>query len=153
MKELNQRICLEKKWSNNCVKNGIPLPRKDGRVLSISPTAYYYYTGVNADGYDSIKYKELSKKVHKNERGEIEKEVLLLISKNRNYLGYYFFELKNELINLSYDEFNKVIKYSIKKDKYNRVQRLLRKWEQLSHKYHYKITGGIRRINDRLQNN
>lgn len=143
-KILNRRICLEKKWSNKCVKHGVPLPIKNGRVLSISPSAYYYHTGVNANGSDIRKYRELSEKAHDGERKEVEEEVFSLIDK-RYYC--YFFEVKDMLIGVPYDEFNRIIGKPTKKDKYNRVQRLLRKWEQISHKCHYKVTGAIRRIN------
>lgn len=148
-KNLNKRICLEKKWSNICVKQGIPLPTKNGRVLSLSPSAYYYHTGVNADGYDKSLYQDLSESLHDGERGDIEKEVIDLIQVNLCMFGKYFFELKDELINKDYDTFNKILGHSIKKDKYNRVQRLLRKWEQISHKHHYKVKGALRRLNDK----
>lgn len=144
--KISKRICLEKKWSNNCVKHNISLPRKNGRILSLSPSAYYYHTGINASGEDIKKYKFLSQYAHEDERKEIEDEVLKLTKLN---LNMYFFELKDELIELTYEEFNKYIGYSIKKDKFNRVQRLLKKWEQISHKYHYKVTGALRRINEK----
>lgn len=143
----NRRICLEKKWSNICVKHNITLPIKNGRLLSISPSAYYYHTGINACGEDIREYRKLSQLLHCGEREEIEKEVFELIEKEY-YM--YFFEVKDVLKNLPYDVFCQEIGRYIKKDKYNRVQRLFRKWEQLSHKYHYKITGGLRRINDKI---
>lgn len=146
-KALNKRICLEKKWSNNCVKHNCYLPSKAGRVLSVSPSAYYHYTGVNACGEDIREYRKLSQSLHCGEREEIEKEVLAIISKEY-YL--YFFEIKDILKNLSYDDFCQEIEKYIKKDKYNRVQRLFRKWEQLSHKCHYKVTGALRRLNDKI---
>ena len=154
MNLINKRVQLEKKYSNYCLYFGIPLPEKGGRVMSISPSGYYYHTGVNSNLIDSLEYKEISKKAHFGLRLEIETEVAQLIDLDI-FEGDYFFDKKNNIANMSMEELNKYLILfgckTLKKDKFNRLQRLFRKWNEESIKCHYKITGAKKRIHKKLK--
>lgn len=95
MSIITKRIHLEKKYSNYCLYYEIPLPEVENRILSVSPSAYYYHTGINADPYDNYQYKDLSKKAHIGKREEIENEVGTLI--DLTLFEGYFFDIKNEI--------------------------------------------------------
>lgn len=154
MKLINKRIQLEKKYSNYCLYFGIPLPEKGGRVMSISPSGYFYHTGINANPYDSFEYKEINQKAHFGLRLEIETEVAQLIDLDI-FEGDYFFDKKNNIVQMSMVELNNYLLLfgckTLKKDKFNRLQRLFRKWNEESIKCHYKITGAKKRIHKKLK--
>ena len=59
-KTIRKRMFLEKKYSNYCLFFKIPLPEVGNRVVSISPSAYYYHTGIREQSGDSKIFKELS---------------------------------------------------------------------------------------------
>lgn len=157
-KIINKRIFLEKRYSNYCLYYKIPLPEIGNRVVAISPTAYFYHTGIRENGIDSKEFKELNLKAHFGLRKKIEEEVEKILNIN-DYSVFgikYFFELKNILINLSHIELNKYLRKiglkQIKKDKYNRILKLFRRWAEESFKCHYKITGAKKRIHRKLKN-
>lgn len=122
--------------------------------MSISPSGYFYHTGINADSYDIFEYKEINQKAHFGLRLKIEKEVAQLIDLNI-FEGDYFFDKKNNIAKLSMEELNKYLMLfsckTLKKDKFNRLQRLFRKWNKESIKCHYKITGAKKRIHQKLK--
>ena len=76
--------------------------------MSISPSGYYYHTGVNSNLIDSLEYKEISKKAHFGLRLEIETEVAQLIDLDI-FEGDYFFHKKNNIANMSMEELNKYL--------------------------------------------
>lgn len=156
-KTIRKRMFLEKKYSNYCLFFKIPLPEVGNRVVSISPSAYYYHTGIREQSGDSKIFKELSLKSHFGTRLEIENEVNKII-KIDNYALFgvkYFFELKNLIIHLNYDEFNKMLSKNklnrIKKYEFNRILKLFRRWGEESFKCHYKISGAKKRIHKKIK--
>nr|WP_317279407.1 hypothetical protein [uncultured Fusobacterium sp.] len=153
MSIITKRIHLEKKYSNYCLYYKIPLPEVENRILSVSPSGYYYHTGINADPYDNYQYKALSKKAHIGKREEIENEVGTLI--DLTLFEGYFFDIKNEISCMSLDELNSYLLSSgskaLKKYQFNRLQKLFRKWTEESIKCHYKITGAKKRIHKKLK--
>lgn len=153
MSIITKRIHLEKKYSNYCLYYKIPLPEVENRILSVSPSAYYYHTGINADPYDNYQYKDLSKKAHIGKREEIENEVGTLI--DLTLFEGYFFDIKNEISCMSLDELNSYLLSSgskaLKKCQFNRLQKLFRKWTEESIKCHYKINGAKKRIHKKLK--
>lgn len=158
---INKRMMLEKKYSNYCLHFNIPLPELGNRVISVSPTAYYHHTGIREKGQDSILFKELNRKAHFGLRKAIEEEVKSILNiKGDFYSNFhikYFFELKNIILNQTYENFNNLIKKSglnrIRKDNYNRIIKLLRRWAEESFKCHYKINGAKKRIHKKIKKN
>ena len=159
MNYINKRKMLEKKYCNICLYNKLPLEQKGDRVLSVSPGSFFYHTSVNAKIEDVMEYKRLSKKAHNGYRHFLEVETnkfidvkLFLKKAGLNY----FFELKNMIIDHSFEELNSLL-YSLgikrlRKYQYNRVERVLRLWGKESIKYHYFITGAKRRLHYKYYN-
>lgn len=150
---LNKRMQLEKKYSNYCLYFKIPLPERGNKILSISPSGYFYHTGINANIIDSEKYKQISKKAHFGLRLKIEKEVSKII--NLNLFEGYFFDKKNKLYSYNLDQLNSfLIKNNNKPLKiyeFNRLKKLFRKWNEESVKCHYQIKGAKRRIHNKIK--
>lgn len=155
-KILNKRKALEKKYSNYCLYFKIPLPEVGNRVISLSPTAYYNHTFINADSYDSKLYKFLNQKAHFGIRKQIEDEVKeILTTDSFEIFGVkYFFELKQFICNITFDELNRILSKKklkkLRKDIFNRLLKLFRRWGEESIKCHYKITGAKKRIHKKL---
>lgn len=155
MKVINKRILLEKKYCNICLYNKFPLEQNGNRILSVSPSNFYYHTGINANGLDVKNYKILSEKSHFGERLRIENEVKNIIDYEKIFYNStwdmkYFFEVKNTVINWTIERLNRtLIKNNMKplrKNKFNRLKRLFRKWTMESVPCHYKITGAKKRL-------
>ncbi len=132
MSVINKRIILEKKYTNICLYNSLPLQQRGTKILAVSPGSFYYHTGIRAKIKDIMKYKKLSEKAHFGERLKIENEVNELINIkefcSKNFIDYLF-EMK-----------------TLRKHQYNRLMRLFRKWSLESNDCHYKISGAKRRL-------
>ena len=155
-KIINKRIQLEKKYSNICLHNKMPLIEMRNRVLSVSPGNYYYHTTINANGKDIREYKLLNSKAHFGERKKIEDEVYSLFPWDL-FMNCYFFEMKNEIYNYTIEKLNQLLiskgLKSLRIQKYNRLKKLLRKWTFLSSSCHYKINGAKKRLHKKYMKN
>ena len=153
MSVINKRIILEKKYTNICLYNSLPLQQRGTKILAVSPGSFYYHTGIRAKIKDIMKYKKLSEKAHFGERLKIENEVNELINIkefcSKNFIDY-FFEMKNIIIELTLDNLNAMLYLfnmnTLRKHQYNRLMRLFRKWSLESNDCHYKISGAKRRL-------
>lgn len=162
--ELNKLIKLrkklEKKYTRYALYFDSYLPCKNNRIMSISPTSYWHNTGINANGIDMKKYKDLSEKIHQfeDERQKIEKEIkkILKIKYNNEIGGYnnYFFQLKDFILSFDFFEFNTYLqkerRETLKKIEFNRIVNLLKKWSFLSQDYHYKVNNAEKRISKKI---
>ena len=159
MSIISKRIMLEKKYTNICLYNSLPLQQRGTKILSASPGSFYYHTGIRANAKDVIEYKELSKKAHFGIRLQIENEVNSLINISdfcsKSYVDY-FFEMKNIIMELSLEKLNAMLHLfkmnTLRKYQYNRLMRLFRKWSLESNNCHYKIDGAKRRLHYKYLN-
>lgn len=152
MGDLKERKKLEKKYTNLCLYNEIPLPRKGLRIMSVSPTSYYYETGINPKSGDVPIFRNLNKKSHYGLRLKIEKEVLEVL---QNCFDGYFFKIKEKVLRLSLEELNSIFqrknKKTIKNKNYNRLIKLLRRWEEESKNCHYKLNNAQKRLSKKFE--
>lgn len=152
MKVIKERKKLEKKYTKLCLKYKHSLPSKNGRIMSISPTSYYYDCGVNPQAGDVPYFRELNKKSHYGIRLKIEKEVLEIL---QDCFKGHFFQVKDKVFKISFENLNKIFqrnnKKTIKLDKYNRLIKLLRRWGEESKNCHYKINSAEKRLSKKYE--
>lgn len=111
------------------------------RILSYSPRTAYEDT--NMDFYhENHRYSGLSQAIHNekdSERNKVEKQILQLVP---NYYSRFFHLFLKEISNyknyvLYCNEFNIPL---LKKEQYNTLSKLIKKWKILSQNEHYSPT-------------
>lgn len=151
--ELKERKKLEKKYTKLCLKYKHSLPSKNGRIMSVSPTSYYYNTNVNPIAGDIPYFRKLNEKAHYGIRLKIEKEVLEIL---QDCFKGHFFQVKDKVLKISFEKLNIIFqrnkKKTLKLDKYNRLIKLLRRWGEESKTCHYKINSAEKRLSKKYEN-
>lgn len=153
MEAIKERKKLEKKYTKLCLKYKHSLPTKNGRIMSVSPTSYYYNTDVNPIAGDIPYFRKLNEKAHYGIRLKIEREVLEIL---QNCFKGHFFQVKDKVLKISFEKLNIIFqrnsKKTIKLDKYNRLIKLLRRWGEESKNCHYKINSAEKRLSKKYEN-
>ena len=108
---IHERKLLEKKYTTILLEETTrELPTKDNRMLSVSPTAFYYVSGISANQRDIKVTRMLHSLAHNGKRLEIEKEIISILNVGTLYFDY-FFEFKNYILEMeSQEELNKYFK-------------------------------------------
>lgn len=152
MSVLKERKKLEREYTNICLHNKISLPSKNNRLMSVSPTSFYYHTDVNPMVGDVPYFQELNRTSHYGLRAKLEREALEIL---QDCFEGHFFQIKDKVLNLSFDELNRKFqknkKSTIKVDKYNRLLKLFRRWSEESKECHYKLNNAQKRLSKKYK--